>query len=318
MYIVSVLSSNVDFLESLPQAILNYNLGDLKFYFFSSLDQLNQQVKQRGLPDLLLCDRDFQLGEGWGDDCVHKVYLSEVGNSKEEIFLYLNTELFLLEIQRRISKGQAQPGSVRSQMNKGNESRLTWFLDLTESEWGKSCFNDWMEVLYQTGKSALCLDFSKMGILDRGKRLPSPHNLSEVLQCWLYKRGQFLEERGHLITEFLVVEGVKHPMDLEMLRPEFIENFLETVGTAYEKNCLYSSLCNESLTKCLLRYAEEIILISDQPDIYEGKIFQLEAWLKEINPRGQVTIIHSRSDPHRKVLLKKKILDRITEKGRTS
>lgn len=319
MYSVFVLSKNLDFLESLPQAILNYNTGDLKFYFFSSSHQLNQQAKQSGPPDILLCDRDLPLGEGWGEKTVHKVYLSEKGDSEDEIYIYKNTELFLLEVLRRIAIWQIEKGSGVSSINKSKGNKLIWFLDSTESEWGKSCYNQWIEERYKTGQPTLCLDFSRMGILDRGNRLPATLNLSTMLHNWLYKRNPLLEDPdcdNHSTMGFTVVDGVKHPMDLELLKPDFVEYLLESMGASYGEVGLYSSICNETLTKCLLRYAEEIILLSDQPDVYEGPLLQMESWLKEINPRGQVTIFHTRSDPSRKLLLKKKILGNANEKGR--
>lgn len=319
MYIVSILSKNEDFLESLPQAILNYNVGNLKFYFLNSVDQLNQQLKQSGYPDLLLCDRDFELGKGWDDNTLHKAYLSDKRDSADEIYIYKNTELFLMEVQRRVSSWREKAGADKNQMGEGRDRKLIWFLDPTESEWGKSCYNEWVACKYRTGQRSLCLDFSTMGILDRGKRLPSPYNLSKLLENWMYKRGQLIEadDLGNSQSAgFLVVDGVCHPMDLEMLKPDFIETLYGSLGASYEEICLYSSLKNEALTKCLLRYTEEIILLSDQPDVYEGPILQLEAWLKEIHPRGQVTIMHSRSDPNRKLHLKNRLLDRASEKGR--
>lgn len=316
MYIVSVLSKNTDFLESLPVAILNYNVGNLKFYFFNNVSQLNQQLQQSGMPDLLLCDREFNLGEGLEDKNLHKIYLSEQGSSKDEIFIYMNMELFLIEIQRRISIWH---GGLETEAGKGlveKERRLTWFIDPTESEWGKNCYSAWIESRYKGGQKSLCLDFSRMGILSRDKNLSSGHSLSELLLEWLHKGVH--QSREAFSSEFLIIESIKHPMDLEMLQPEFVQHLLEGLGKDYEEIYLYSGLCSEAVAKSILRYTEEIFIISDQLDIYESPLHQIEAWIKEIDPRDRVSVFHTRSDPNGREVLKKKILDRAFEKGRLS
>ncbi len=316
MYIVSVLSKNTDFLESLPMAILNYNVGNLKFYFFSNVSQLKQQLKQSGMPDLLLCDREFDLGEGLDDKNLHKVYLSEQGSSKDEIFIYMNMEVFLIEIQRRISiwHGGLQNNTSSGLMDK--ERRLTWFIDPTESEWGKNAYNAWIETRYKAGKKALCLDFSRMGILSRDKNFSSGHSLSSLLFDWLLTGSETLtEERS---SEFLIMDAINHPMDLEMIQPEFVQYLLEEFGGNYEEIYLYSALSNESIAKSILRYTEEIFIISDQMDIYETPLYQIEAWIKEIDPRDKVSVLHTRSDPGRREALKTKIMSRALEKGRIS
>ncbi len=315
MYIVSVLSQNADFLESLRGSLLSYSSRNLKFYFFTDPEQLKEQFLQTGTPDLLLCDRHLDIGESLDSKELNKVYLSEQGSSKDELFIYMNTEDFLSEVQRKISIRSSMFQSAAKKTSQSKERKITWFMDTNESDWGKQCYNNWIETRYKKGQRAVCLDFSRMGVYGWNAQHGNEIRLSDLLFEWFHK-GK-ISMMDYELSDFDVIGSINHPMDLEMLQPEFIMHLMGQIGENYEEICLYSSICSETVAKTLLRFTEEIFILSDQKDVYEGAVYQIEAWIKELDPRDHLSVFHTRSDPNRREELSRLIQSRALEKGIT-
>lgn len=286
MQVIIILSENVDFVDSLKQALAYTNQETLKFQFLSDIDGLRHYISLYGQPELLLCDRKLQPKEHQLSHTFPIGILTESQmTSRGEVFIYQNMESFIKEVNKMVVSENKQTLN-----HAASSASAVWLLDPCEGSWTKQCFGFLADHYYTQSQKTLCVDASVFGCSVPNLRQIQTSSLSEHIAGFLWGKEAGTQESQ---ADFHYMGSVKHPVDLLAVDPLYWDTAFGELAMPYSNRLLYSGLYSEAHLKKMVRHFSKLVIATQESTISMNQLQQLQVWFNQIEPRLEVKVYHA-------------------------
>lgn len=301
MYSIAILTHQTDFVLSFKSALAFRAAEDLKFLFFTEVQQLKSHMLQYGQPDLLILDKQTKTIDQSAFSAVPVAFLSDQTSSDtNQISIFQSTDGLIQSIRRCLSQADFYQSKVKHQAHSGM-TKTVWLFDPQEWEWSKQCFAHLISDYYGKNSNVLAADFSIFG--NPYITLPDSvsSGLSEALMDFsgLGQQSRMgpesLSDRAGdaFGSRFHMIRASNHPFDLMMTTGSFFEKGFLKLAEPYELRCIYTGMPDADLLRQLARYADQVWLFDSGMTGTASKLRQMADWLRQVSPRLKTDLLEA-------------------------